>query len=131
MGRGITVDSGAVDNVMPRRMVKGKFNKVRPSPGPRAGVHYVAANDVRIRNEGESKFNLFTNEGENEAWVFQVAAINKVLCAVSYLVDNQMRVIFDRDEKTGVDTSHILSKNKRGDDQDEEEQECVDDRRID
>ena len=40
MGRGMTVDSGAADNVMPRRMVRGKFNKViRQSPGSRANVH--------------------------------------------------------------------------------------------
>ena len=42
--------------------------------------------------------------------MFQVAAVNKALCAVSYLVDNGYRVIFDRDDKTGVDTSHILNK---------------------
>ena len=39
-----------------------------------------------------------------------MASVNKVLCAVSYLVDNGMKVIFDRDSKTGVDTSHILVK---------------------
>ena len=36
--------------------------------------------------------------------------MNKVLCAVSYLVDHGMKVIFDRDERSGVDTSHILNK---------------------
>ena len=51
-----------------------------------------------------------TGEGSEEAWVFQVAAVNKVLCAVSYLVDHGMKVIFDRDERSGVDTSHILNK---------------------
>ena len=110
MGRGITVDSGAADNVMPRRMVRGKFNKIRPSPGQRAGVHYLAANNARIANEGEADFKFETAEGNEESWVFQIAAVNKVLCAVSYLVDHGMRVIFDRDEKTGIDTSHIMNK---------------------
>ena len=110
MGRGMTVDSGAADNVMPRRMVRGKHSKLRPSPGSRAGVHYLAADNARIRNEGETDFKFQTKEGEEESWTFQIAAVNKVLCAVSYLVDHDMRVIFDRDEATGVDTSHIMHK---------------------
>ena len=36
--------------------------------------------------------------------------MNKVLCAVSYLVDHGYRVTFDQDPKTGCDTSHILNK---------------------
>ena len=110
LGRAITIDSGAADNVMPRRLVRGKFNKVRPSPGSKAGVHYVAANNARIPNEGESNFQFSTDNVDKHSWVFQVAAVNKVLCAASYLVDNDMRVIFDRCDITGVDTSHILLK---------------------
>ena len=48
MARGMTVDSGAADNVIPRRMVKGKFNCIRSSKGSRAGVHYVSASSARI-----------------------------------------------------------------------------------
>ena len=109
MARGMTVDSGAADNVMPRRMVRGK-GKVRSSPGSRARVHYVAASDQRIANEGETDFSFSTLEGQKQTWVFQIAQVNKVLCAVSYLVDNHHRVIFDQDERTGIDTSHILNK---------------------
>ena len=109
MARGMTVDSGAADNVMPRRMVRGK-GKVRSSPGSRAKVHYVAASDQRIANEGETDFTFSTLEGQKQTWVFQIAQVNKVLCAVSYLVDNHHRVIFDQDERTGIDTSHILNK---------------------
>ena len=110
MARGITVDSGAADPVMPRRMVRGRHNAIKPSAGSKAGVHYVAADNARIRNEGEAAFNFTTAEGNEESWTFQIAAVNKVLCAVSYLVDHRMRVIFDQDEKTGVDTSHIFNK---------------------
>ena len=110
MGRGMTIDSGAADNVIPKRMVRGKNNKIRQSPGSRAKVHYLAANNARIANEGETDFKFTTNEGSDESWVFQVAEVNKVLCAVSYLVDHGMQVIFDQDEATGMDTSHILNK---------------------
>ena len=42
--RGITMDSGAGNNVMPRRMVIRKSD-IRESEGSRNGVHYVAANN--------------------------------------------------------------------------------------
>ena len=110
LARGITVDSGAADNVMARRMLKGKHSRVRTSAASRAGVHYVAANDGRIPNEGEADMTFSTIEGNELQWTFQIAEVNKVLAAVSSLVDSNCRVIFDRDEKTGVDTSRIVHK---------------------
>ena len=110
MARGITVDSGAADNVLPRRMVRGKHNKIRPSAASRAGVHYVTASANRIPNEGETDLKFFTSEGKDCNWLFQVAEVNKVLASVSYLVDGNHRVIFDKDEKTGQDLSSIINK---------------------
>ena len=109
MARGMTVDSGAADNVMPRRMVRGKFNRVRPSAGSRRGVHYVAANNARIANQGECDFKFSTKEGQEESFTFQIAEVNKALCAVSYLVDTKHRVVFDQDED-GNDISMITNK---------------------
>ena len=65
MRRGITMDFGAGDNVFPRRMVNGKL--IRPSPGSKRGLHYVAASDHRIPNLGEVTLNFATIEGEQEA----------------------------------------------------------------
>ena len=112
MRRGITVDSGAADNVMPRRLIRGKFNKgkVRPSAASQAGVHYVACNNGRIPNEGEFDFKFQTEEGTPMEWTFQIAEVNKALAAVSALVDSRHRVTFDQDEATGVDCSFILHK---------------------
>ena len=85
----------------PRRMLRGKKNgKITSSKGSRAGVHYVAANDARIKNEGEAKFHFTTKEGHAECFTFQIADVNKALCAVSYLVDHGYQVIFDKDEDT-------------------------------
>ena len=39
-----------------------------------------------------------------------MADVNKVLMAVSALVDSGHRVIFDQDEETGVDLSFIVNK---------------------
>ena len=75
-----------------------------------AGIHYVAANNGRIENEGEAEFDFITNEGNNLSWTFQVAEVNKVLASVSALVDSHHRVTFDKDDKTGTDVSFILDK---------------------
>ena len=60
--RGVTLDSGAADNVIPRRMLR-KWMRIRQSPGSRKGVHDVAANTARIKNEGEVYFQF---ESENK-----------------------------------------------------------------
>ena len=109
MARGITVDSGAADNVMPRSTLR-KWMKVRQSEASRAGVHYVAANGARIANEGEADFAFQDKDGKRHSWVFQVADVNKVLASVSAMVDAGHRVVFDRDEVTGTDLSFITCK---------------------
>ena len=106
--RGITVDSGASANVMPRRMIRKQ--KVRPSPGSRRGVHYLAASNGRIANEGECDFKFSTVEGHAQNLTFQIAEVNKALGSVSYLVDHGYRVTFDQDEETGHDISMMFHK---------------------
>ena len=107
--RGITMDSGAGNNVMPRRMVIKK-SEIRDSEGSRRGVHYVAANDGRIPNEGEYDLKFSTVEGQEQCLTFQIAEVNKALCAISNLVDNGFRVVFDKNMKTNQDISHMLHK---------------------
>ena len=109
MARGITVDSGAADNVMSRRMLR-KWKKIRSSLASRAGVHYVAAQGSRIPNEGEVDFPFETKDGQKHNWVFQVAEVNKVLASVSALVDTGHRVTFEKCDITGVDMSFIVNK---------------------
>ena len=69
MARGITADSGASDNVMPRSTLR-LWMKVRQSDDFRAGVHYVAANGAIIANEGEADFSFQHKEGKLQSWVF-------------------------------------------------------------
>ena len=83
---------------------------VRPSDASRAGVHYVVANNGRIPNEGEADFAFQTRDGKHMSWLFQIAEVNKTLASVSALVDAGHRVVFDKDEVTGIDTSFITHK---------------------
>ena len=39
---------------------------------------------------------------------FQIAEVNKALCAISNLVDRGFKVVFDKNVKTDQDTSHML-----------------------
>ena len=104
--RGITMDSGASANVMPRRMVR-KPSQIGPSPGSRAGVRYVAAKDGIIKNEDNILFEFITSEGNSEMVTMHIAQVNKALGSVAYFVDRGYQVIFD---KTGEDVSRMVHK---------------------
>ena len=106
--KGITVDSAAHHNVMPKRLVRR--DRIRESEGSKKGMHYVAANKGKIPNEGETDFRFQTSEGSKENWKFQIAEVNKALGAVSDRVDNDYRVVFDKDSRTGRDASYMLNK---------------------
>ena len=108
--RGITADSGAGDPVIPRRMVNVK--KIVPSAGSKRGLHYVSATNHRIPNVGEVDLEFETCEGFSEKIKFQVADVNKAL-SISDRVDHRCRVVFDQDEETGEDISHIFDKGSR------------------
>ena len=81
--RGITTGTGAQHNVMPKCLT-GKQN-IRPSPGSRRGMRYVAAGNERIKNEGEITFDFESLEGHKETLVFQIAAVNKALGSGAYI----------------------------------------------
>ena len=107
--RGITMDSGAAHNVMPRKMVRDK-GQIRPSEGSKRGAHYVAANNGRIPNEGEYDFAFSTSEGTPDTMTFQIDEVDKALGSISYLVDHGYRVVFDRDPISGRDVSCMTHK---------------------
>ena len=51
--------------------------------------------------------------GFSEKIKFQVADVNKALMSISDRVDHRCRVVFDQDEETGEDISHIYDKQSR------------------
>ena len=107
--RGLTMDSGASANVMPRRLVLHP-KKIRPSPGSIRGVKYVAANNGVIKNEGEYDFEFETKGGESRSITMQIANVNKALASVAHFVDNGYTVIFEKNYNTGEDRSRMVLK---------------------
>ena len=53
------------------------------------------ANGVTIPNEGEKRFNAFTEEGKEKRMVLQVCEVNQGLLSVSKAVAAGNRVAFD------------------------------------
>ena len=51
-----------------------------------------------------------TDEGYDESITFQVADVNKPLMSISDRVDKNCRVVFDQDDATGEDMTHIYNK---------------------
>ena len=92
--RGLTVDSGAADHVIPSGWLK--CLEILESIGSRMGVTYVAASGTRTPNQGEQRVGFMTREGSWMEIVFQVARVNKPLLSVSKLIDSEMRVVFDK-----------------------------------
>ena len=100
--RGLTVDSGAADHVIPAGWFIGML--IVKSIGLIRGLMYVAANGAKIPNQGQTVVDFMSGEGTWAKLIFQIAAINKPLVSVSKLVEDGYRVIFDDDE------SYILQK---------------------
>ena len=57
----LLVDSGAVDNVGDPRAFPEY--KLRESDGSRNGLHYLAANNGKIKNEGELNLTCRSSDG--------------------------------------------------------------------
>ena len=105
--KGLTVDSGAADHVMPLGWIAWII--VVASLGSLRGLHYVSASGNRLPNMGEQKVRFLTKDGVWATLLFQIAGINKPLVSVSKLIDEGWRVVFD-DE--GSYLLHKITKKK-------------------
>ena len=94
LGR-ITIDSGAAESVIPPDMLQEV--PTRPSPGSRAGAHYIAANGGRMPNLGEKHVKFRTGEGLSSSVLFQVTQTWKPFASVSKIVRKGDRVVFGTD----------------------------------
>ena len=105
---GITMDTGAHHNVIPKRMV-GK-RQIRASEGSKNRFRYVGAGGENIANKGEVDFPFETLEEQKMSMTFQIAEVTKPLGAVSYFVDRNYRVVYDKNMVTGEDLSYTVFK---------------------
>ena len=95
----ILIDSGASDSVAP----PGLFYKINvlETDASRAGLEYTAAGGHKIPNLGMCRPIVYRTDGSGMTMAFQVAGVSKALCAVSRIVGNGNRVIFDHPNEGG------------------------------
>ena len=92
--RGLTIDSGAADHVIPPNWIPGQA--IEPSPGSKRGVKYVAADGAKLPNLGQMVVAFENGVGTAGKILFQVANITKPLVSVSKLIDDGHQVVFDK-----------------------------------
>ena len=95
----ILIDSGASDSVAP----PGFFDKISvlETDASRAGLEYTAAGGHKIPNLGMCRPIVYRTDGSGMTMAFQVAGVSKALGAVSRIVGNGNRVIFDHPNEGG------------------------------
>ena len=95
----ILIDSGASDSVAP----PGSFDKISvlETDASRAGLEYTAAGGHKIPNLGMCRPIVYRTDGSGMTMAFQVAGVSKALGAVSRIVGNGNRVIFDHPNDGG------------------------------
>ena len=105
----LLVDSGAVDNVGDPRTFPAY--KLRESDGSRNGLQYFAANNGKIKNEGELNLSCRSSEGMPFKLKMQGAGVSRPILSVIRLTESCKDVIFKknggiiRDTQTGVTTT--------------------------
>ena len=104
----VTVDSGAIDTVIPKRIAKGVT--VKQTEASRSGLKYRSASGNAIVNEGEKTLRGYTKEANLVDMTAQVAEVTKPLGSVRAFVRAGNRVVFDaggsyiQNKTTGVKT---------------------------
>ena len=91
----ITIDSGAVDTVGPKRV--GERFLINPTRESRMGIAYRAANGTPIKKHGERIIEGLTEGGQKLKMRITVADVSKVLASVSKICECGRRVIFDEE----------------------------------
>ena len=104
----LLVDSGAVDNVADPRSLPEY--RLRESEGSRSGLHYLAASNGMIKNQGEQLLTCRSHEGIPFKVRMQSAEVSRPILSVIRLMESGKEVIFRknggiiRDPKTKMST---------------------------
>ena len=89
---GIAIDSGAADNVMSKKHLRGYT--IKPSPGSRAGRRWGSASGHAIPNEGEVVYSFMVESGDVKRGKTQVGEVRRPLAAVSQLTKDKRNIVF-------------------------------------
>ena len=88
----VVMDSGAAESVAPADMAP--WVPIQESAGSRAGKKYLSASGEVLKNLGEKKVEVYTNEGMPANATFQVADVTRPLCSIARVCDQGNVVVF-------------------------------------
>ncbi len=91
----ITADSGASISVIPEET--GTMFPIEPSTASKNGISFRAANGGCIESLGQRKVKGVNDNGDQCCGKFEVCNVTKPLGAVSTMIDQGNRVVFDAD----------------------------------
>jgi hypothetical protein len=97
-------DSGSADHIANQNDIPGY--PVKPSPGSLAGKGWVAADGMRIQNEGEADLNLLTGNGRKVTSKVQVGRVSRPLMSIARICDAGNTVLFN--------TTHAIVRDNKG-----------------
>ena len=98
----LLIDSGASISACPIEKATG-FEKLPPE-GP---DHFKTANNGQVKNEGGVEIVAAFQNGDEKKIKFKVLGVKRMIAAVSKLVSNGHRVVFDSEAQGG---SYIMNK---------------------
>ena len=91
------VDSGAVDNVLPKAMCPDV--PVTQTARSRSGVGFKGANGSHIRHYGQKLLQVVTDQGKHMTTKWEVADVRKPLISASRLLEKGHKVVLDGDPR--------------------------------
>ena len=92
------VDSGAVDNVLPKSVcTEYSLEAISKS---QSGVGFKGANRSHIKHFGQRRFRGKTSAGSNMNTTWEVADVRKPLISTSRLLERGHKLVFDEKPRT-------------------------------
>ena len=86
------MDSGAAESVAPASMAP--WVPIAESVGSKTGKKYMSASGETLKNLGEKKVEVITNEGMKANATFQIADVTRPLCSIARVCDQGNTVVF-------------------------------------
>ena len=87
------VDSGAVDNVLPKSVCTEYF--LEGTSKSQSGVGFKGANGSHIKHYGQRRFRVKTSAGSNMNTTWEVADVRKALISASRLLERGHKLVLD------------------------------------
>ena len=94
------VDSGAVDNVLPKSVCT-EYHQEATSKS-QSGVGFKGANGSHIKHYGQRRFRVKTSAGSNVNTTWEVADVRKPLISASRLLERGHKLVLDEKPRDPV-----------------------------